>query len=214
MDRKQLLNDPEEAFRIAAAGQQSSIWTSLPAIITEVDLTKMTISAQPTVQGVVTDENGASSFVNLPLLVDVPICFPRGGGFTITFPLAINNEVLIMFASRCIDAWWQSGGIQKPMEARMHDLSDSFAILAPTSQPNVIENISSTAIQIRNDAGTSYVEIAADGKIKLKTTEVTIDGNLKVTGTITGDSDGVPVSLTTHVHGGVTTGGGSTGGPV
>ena len=209
-DRKQLLNCPEEAFRIASEGQQSSLWTALPAIATAVDFTKMTISAQPTIKGEITDENGATNFVNLPLLVDVPLCFPRAGGFSITFPVAVNDEVLIVFASRCIDAWWQSGGVQKAMEARMHDLSDGFAILAPSSQPKVLSAISSTAMQIRNDAGTSFIEISADGKIKLTASEVDIIGNLKVSGTIQGNTATVPIGLSTHVHGGVSTGGGST----
>lgn len=167
MDRSQLYNDAEEAQRLLLDGRQSTIWTAIPCLVTKVDLTAMTIEAQPTIQGAVEDENGKIQYVNLPLLVDVPIVFPSAGGFTITLPIKANDEVLVIFASRCIDAWWQSGGIQKPMEARMHDLSDGFAIPGPKSQPNKISGISSTGAQIRNDAGTTYVEIAADGKIKL-----------------------------------------------
>jgi len=239
-DRAQLYNDAEEAFRLAFEGKQSSMWTALPGVITAVNLSAMTCTVQPTIQGVVEDENGVKTYVNLPLLGDVPICFPKAGGFVLTLPIAVDDEVLVVFSSRCIDAWWQSGGIQKPMEARMHDLSDGFCIPGPCSRPNVITNISATGAQLRNEAGTTYVEIASDGKIKmLSPTEIALTGpvkilgNLDVTGTmtftgalsITGalivsgtvtalDFIAGALGFSTHKHSGVTTGPGTSGGPV
>ena len=56
MDRAQLLNDPEEALRLALDGRQSTIWTSIPGIVTEVDLVKMTCSVQPSIQGTIENE--------------------------------------------------------------------------------------------------------------------------------------------------------------
>lgn len=206
-NRDQLLNDQEEAMRVVLDGRQSGLWTAMPCIVTSVDFTAMTLEAQPAIQGVVEDENGVKRLVNLPVLVDVPIVFPSAGGFTITLPIAVGDEVLVVFASRCIDAWWQSGGINKPAEARMHDLSDGFAIPGPRSQPNVITGISSTGAQIRNDAGSTYIEIAADGKIKLVApTGIEVTGDLEVTGKISATVDvEVPVgplkvSLLTHTH--------------
>lgn len=207
MNRAQLLNDNEEGLRLALDGRQACIWTACPGIVTAVDFATMTVSVQPAIKGSVEQEDGTVLSVNLPVLINVPIVFPSAGGFLITLPLAVDDEVLVVFASRCIDAWWQSGGIQLAMEARMHDLSDGFAIPGPRSQPNVVGSISSSGAQIRNDAGTTYVEIAADGKIKLVTpSEVAITGNLKVSGTINavGEvSSGVGVAeikLTTHTH--------------
>lgn len=214
-DRRQLLNDAEEAQRLVLDGRQSNIWTAMPCIVTSVDFSTMTLEAQPAIQGTIEDENGVSRSVNYPLLVDVPIVFPSAGGFTLTMPIAVGDEVLVIFASRCIDSWWQSGGIGRPMEARMHDLSDGFAIPGPKSQPKKISGISSTGAQIRNDAGTTYIEISADGKIKLVSpTEVKITGNLKVSGEVTAMSETIPIALSTHTHSGVTPGGGTSGPPV
>ncbi len=203
MDRNQLLNDPETAMRYALDGRQAMMWTAFPAIVTQVDFTKMTLQAQPAIKGEQENADGSVTSVLLPLLVDVPICFPSAGGFTLTLPVKPDDEVLIIIANRCIDAWWQNGGVQMPMEARMHDLSDGFAIPGPRSVPNVVTGISTTGAQLRNDAGTTYVEISADGKIKLVTpSEVDITGNLKVTGTITatGEITAVTTPLHTHVH--------------
>lgn len=167
MDRRERLDDDEESLRMAMEGQQAKIWTALPGIVSAVDLDKQTVSVQPAVQGQTTNEAGDVSNVNLPLLVDVPIVWPRAGGFALTFPITAGDEVLVVFASRCIDSWWQSGGIGAPAEARMHDLSDGFAILAPTSQPKKLNGVSSANVQLRDEAGTTFLEITPDGKARL-----------------------------------------------
>lgn len=178
MDRAQLLNDAEEAQRLVLDGRQSCIWTAMPGIVQSVDLDAMTCEVQPAIMGTVEDENGVIQSVSLPLLVDVPICYPSGGGFLITFPIASGDEVLVVFSSRCIDAWWQSGGVQKPMEARMHDLSDGFAIPGPRSQPNTVDAISSTELQIRNDSGQAYFSITLSGKFGFQNSTTDLKGIL------------------------------------
>lgn len=165
-DPRQYLNDNEEAARLAQDGHQSRIWTAMPAVIQSVDLSKMTCVCQIALQGRFEDNQGNVNFVNISLLHDVPIVFPAAGGFCVTFPMAAGDEVLVVFASRCIDSWWQNGGYQnKPMEFRMHDLSDGFAIPGPKSQPNVIGSINATDLQVRNTAGTVFLSIGVDGKI-------------------------------------------------
>lgn len=211
MDRNQLLNDNEEALRLSLDGRQSNIWTTLPAIVTKVNFAEMTVEVQPAIQGVVEKEDGSTEYVNLPLLADVPLVFPSAGGFIITLPVKAGDEVLVSISSRCIDAWWQNGGVNIPMEARMHDLSDGFAIPGPRSKPKVVSAISANALQIRNDAGDCYIEIDETGRVKIVSpTDMEITGNLVVSGEVT--ANGIPLS--THKHVGVQTGGGTSGGPV
>lgn len=208
MDRSQLLNDQEQATRLFLDGRQSSMWTALPCIVQSVDLAKMTIEAQPAIQGSMEDEQGNVTVVNYPLLLDVPILFPSAGGFTLTMPIVAGDEVLVVFASRCIDSWWQNGGFNNvPMETRMHDLSDGFAIPGIFSQPKVLTGVSATTAQLRTTDGTVYLEVT--------TTGVNIVGDLNVTGKInaTDEIKSGLTPLTTHVHTGVTPGGGDTGPP-
>lgn len=167
MNREERLDDPEESLRLALESAQAQIWTAMPGVVTSVDLAKQTVSVQPTIQGTTEKPNGDTQNVNLPVLVDVPLMFPRAGGFALTFPVAAGDEVLVVFGCRCIDSWWQSGGVGAPAEARMHDLSDGFAILAPTSQPKKLENVSSTNVQLRDEAGTTFLEVQPGGKIKV-----------------------------------------------
>jgi Phage protein Gp138 N-terminal domain len=222
MDRRALLNDSEETTRLALDGRQACMWTAFPGIVQSVNFAQMTCVVQMAIQTSITDENNITTWVDTGTfpLTDVPICFPSAGGFTITMPMKAGDEVLIVIANRCIDAWWQSGGMQKPIEMRMHDLSDGFAIPGPKSLPNVIPNISSTDAQIRNNLGTTFISIAADGSIKMTSpVGVVVDANLSVTGTITATSEVtakygsmLPIPLSTHVHP-VTTAPGTTGAP-
>lgn len=235
MRREERLDDPEESLRLALENAQSQIWTALPSVVTAVDLSKQTVSAQPAIQGNISAPDGSSQSVNLPLLVDVPIVWPRAGGFALTFPIAAGDEVLVVFASRCIDSWWQSGGIGVQAEVRMHDLSDGFAVLAPTSQPKKLGGVSSSNVQLRDEAGTTYVEISPGGKIKLlgatsidinaptinmKATNINIEGTTTQTGamnmtgqvTQTGGMSIGGITFGTHKH--TDPQGGNTGGPI
>lgn len=110
----------------------------------------------------------------------------------------------------------------------MHDLSDGFAIPGPASQPKKLANVSATGAQLRNEAGTTYVEIAADGKIKLVSSNqvnveapLNVTGNMNITGSlvVSGTVGATEVTaglipLSTHKHTGVTIGLGTSGGPV
>jgi len=176
MKRQERLDDPETSLNFAMDGRQARMWTALPGIVHDVDLQAQTISVQPAIQAIETDQDGVETNTNMPLLVDVPVVWPRAGGFCLTFPIAAGDEVLVVFASRCIDAWHQSGGVQAQAEQRKHDLSDAFAILAPTSSPNVVGGVSANAVQLRNDSGTAYVEVDSSGKVNIvSSSEVNIN---------------------------------------
>ena len=162
MDRRERFYDPEETLRAALDGLQARVWTATPGIIQTVDLVAMTASVQPAIRGVVSDENGAESTVALPLLLDCPLIYPTGGGFTLTFPIAPGDECLVLFSSRCIDAWWQQGGVQPQAEYRMHDLSDGFVLAGPRSQPRILSGVSDDSTQLRSDDGVSFVEVKND----------------------------------------------------
>lgn len=160
MNRKERINSLQTAFLSSLQGWQADLWTTLPVRIESFDPVKKTCSAQPLIKAQFTDEKtGLASWVTLPLLVDCPVHFPSGGGYTLTFPLSQGDEALAVFSSRCIDDWWQSGGIGIQPSLRMHDLSDGFIFAGISSVPNVHPNISVESVQLRNHSGDTYVEV-------------------------------------------------------
>ncbi|WP_285907930.1 Gp138 family membrane-puncturing spike protein [Pseudodesulfovibrio pelocollis] len=162
MDRRERFDDPVEATRAAMDGRMAEVWTALPGVVVAFDPAAMTVSVQPSIKGRVERPDGSATSVALPVLVDVPVVFPSGGGFTMTFPIAPGDDCLVVFAARCIDAWWQSGGVQEPMEPRMHDLSDGFALVGPFSQPRTLPAVSAQNVQLRTNDGLASVTIMPD----------------------------------------------------
>jgi hypothetical protein len=167
MDRRERFDDLTETLLAALDGRQAEICTALPGIIQSYDnvTNPQTCTVQPAIMARVTAQDGTSQFVKLPLLTDVPVMFVGGGGLVMTFPVAQGDEALIIFAQRCIDTWWKSGGYNNvPAELRMHSWSDGFALIGPRSQARKLAGgINMSAAELRNDAGTVKLQIAADG---------------------------------------------------
>lgn len=212
-DYRLRFEDRQEVLRSALQSNQAGIWTAVPGIIQKVNLTALTVEVQPSIQALVTGANQQKQFTNLPVCPDVPIYFPRGGGYTMTYPIKAGDECLLVFSSRCIDSWWDQGGVQPQRELRMHDLSDGFALVGPFSQKTKIANVSTNTVQMRSDDGKNYVEIDTDNK-KLTTivggtsmvindndNTITMIGELHVSkNVIAGFGGSDSVTLQGHVH--------------
>jgi len=125
---------------------------------------KMTVSVQPTIKEVI--RNGAvPTITTLPILDDVPIKIPTGGGWSLTLPIKIGDECELSFQDMAFDMWWQNGGVQKQPDGALfrHDIGDAFAEFGVRSVPNVIPNYSTTSAQLRNDSGLVVIDLATAG---------------------------------------------------
>lgn len=169
MNPRERTNDPRVAISSAILGRQAQMWTALPAKVVSYNSVNQTIQAKPTIVMQINNPlTGGTSLQPIPVINDIPVVFPGGGGFTLTFPLLAGDECLLIFASRCIDNWWYQGGYQQQGDLRMHDLSDGFALVGPRSRPNAISSPSTSAVQLRDPAGTTYVEVNNAGQITVK----------------------------------------------
>ncbi|ENN7401663.1 translation initiation factor IF-2 [Escherichia coli] len=215
------LGGREQADTSLIGALMSALRVAMPGIVQSFDPDAVTAVVQPAIRGQEQSPDGGSQSTVLPLLVDVPVVFPRGGGCTLTFPVSAGDECLVVFADRCIDFWWQNGGVQEPVDTRMHDLSDAFCIVGPQSQANKISGISTDAVQLRTDDGASFVELSKSGGVTITGQQVTINGPVNINGdtqvdgsvTSTGDQVAAGISQTEHKHSGVKSGGDMTGGP-
>lgn len=167
-------NNDSEKDKALAKSIKNLIRVSIPGIIQSFDAKTQTCTVQPCIREKVIGSDYSTSWKDLPLLLDVPIVIPRAGNFILTLPIKQGDECLIIFSDMCIDGWLSLGEIQNQLEKRRHDLSDCFAILGTYSQPNVIPNYSTDSAQLRNLAGTQYIEV--------KDSEINIVGNLKING--------------------------------
>lgn len=235
----------QDVTQLILSNGKAAVNNALPGIIRSFNPESVTCDVDIAILAKLTKAGtGSEDFqresVSYPILVDIPVVFPRGGGVTLTFPVKEGDECLIVFSSRSIDFWWQNGGVQERADGRVLDLSDAFVILGPQSQAQKISNISTSAAQLRSDDGSAFVEVGVDGNITATTQgsitfnaptitlngDVTINGNLSqgmggrggsasMLGpvTVTNDVEAQGISVAGHTHGGVQTGNGSTGKP-
>lgn len=224
MDRRERMNDRLESLRTMLDGRQAEIWTALPAFVVSFDRQKVTCVAQPTIQGTQLMPDGSSQWITISNCLDVPVLFPSGGGFIFAHDVKEGDEGLLVFSSRCIDAWWQSGGIQTQAELRMHDLSDGFFLPGVFSQPNVpAGQIEEGKASMRTLDNATFIEMdlenninmKADGKITLTTPELHVTGKITTEDEVVADGEvtGNDIKLSEHIHGGVDTGSDDTEGP-
>jgi hypothetical protein len=201
MERRELLDTLMMALDTALA----NVHTATVARVTSVGA--KTISCRPVINRVV---NGEA--VPLPEFVEVPPVFMGGGSSFMTWPIAVGDYCLLIFAERCFDRWYAGQDYQPPLEMRMHDYSDGFAIvgLRPESLAQTIPGTTTINGNV-NMAG----NLAITGDLSVSG-NISAGGNVTADGTVTGTVDvvGGGVSLKTHVHTGVTPGGGNSGPPL
>lgn len=218
MDLRQRFFDQTEQQDAAGRALQSQMWTAVPCTIQSVDFAKQTCVVQPTLKVAVRKPDGSQEWQSLPVIPDAPLHFPGGGGVSMTFPVKAGDEAVAIISARPIDSWAQSGGEQQQSAMRMHDLSDAFVMVGFRSNPKALPGVSSDAVQLRSDDGTSSISLKPNGDIDLNTpgtVTAAAAGGITYTGDLTVNGDIIlnGISLKDHKHTGVTTGSDNTGGP-
>ena len=99
----------------------------IPCIIQSYDAAKGTVECQPAIREKIINQNENIEYLNLPLLINVPVAFPSNNEYSVTFPLKTGDECLVFFSDLSIDNFWEKGDVQNPIEDRRHDLSDGIA---------------------------------------------------------------------------------------
>lgn len=218
------LNDREESMRVVLDNLAMAIRCAMPGIVQSYNPVKGTCVINLAIESRTLNPDGSVTFTPISPISDVPVAYMGGGQFVTTYPIQPGDEALVIFSDRCIDSWWQSGGVQIPASLRMHDISDGFAIVGPRSLAKSIPNVSTTTAQFRSLDGTTFFEVESGGVCNVVapngvniTGPVNINGNVTVTGAVTATQEVTAkssVALSTHLHGGVTSGGSNTGAPI
>lgn len=137
-----------------------------------------------------------------PILVDVPVHFPQGGGYSLTFPIAEGDNCLVMFAERGYSHWLYkalmeigtfSSGVPKADFYRKFDVNDSFALVGYNPIPNAIPNFQAASVELRSADRSQRITLIPGGLIEVRTPStvdvvaptVNITGNVNITGDVT-----------------------------
>ena len=170
----------------------------LPATVTKYNSSNNTVSLQPAIQVVLTD----NTFLDMPQIFDIPVLELGGKGLSVKIPLEAGDTGIVVFCDRDITLFKQEKKNTQPNTLRKHDLSDGIFI------PMRFGSAGSSNILIQSNDGATQFEITSSG-INVKG-NITVDGEITATDVKTTTN----VSLKNHIHSGGTGQGGNTGTPI
>lgn len=140
------------------------LYTCLPAKVVEVKKkgNATVVSVLPMI-----NRRSQEGFVdNEPIIENVPIQWPCGGGFRITCPIEVGDSVVLHFTMRSAMEYKNSDGA-KPVTAsnnRLHSLQDAFAVPSKLTY-NDGEEIDPDALSLGSDS--MEIRITKEGTIEL-----------------------------------------------
>lgn len=166
------------ALEAAFARSAADMHTAMPGRITAVYDDGARVDVQPALKRTRMDELGADVVEAMPVIPGVPVVHPSAGGFALTFPVAVGDTVLLVFAEGSIDRWKARGGVLDPGDPRRHDLSDAVAIVglrpfadavtAPDdrvtlgAESGMQVHVTSTQVLLGGAAATDYAALKSD----------------------------------------------------
>lgn len=174
--QKRKLSEP---IRNALRDFSSRTHVCLPARVEKYDHTQQRVEVKPLLRRAYAD----GEVEGMPVVVNVPLIWPRSGGAQMTFPVKKGDTVMIVMADRSLDRWLSQGGEVTPDDRRQHDLSDAIAVpgLVPfadfSGQVESSENNDDVLIRYAE----SKVRIKPDGDIEAessKNIEMTAGGSV------------------------------------
>lgn len=203
--------------------------TAEPVLVVAVDTAARTVDVLPLVRIVA----GGGETLDQSRLYQLPYLRIQGGANAVIIDPQPGDVGLAVYAMRDVEAFKAAPGqAVNPGSARVYDKGDGFYLGGFLNKsPERFVRITDAGVEIEGVASIQAhgqaVTITADTKITLDAPVVEVTGTITQTGsrgtgrssftggfTNTGgtvESNGI--TLETHTHGGVQTGGGTTGGP-
>lgn len=160
-----------DLLKAAVAAGTAAMHTALPGVVVSYDATKQTISAQVVIQSRYKQADGTLVAYTPPVISNIPVAFPSGGSWSITWPLAAGDPVVLVFAERSLDEWKATGNSEStPAHLRRFDLSDAIAIPGAQAPASPLEAtaydasamvIAGDLIKMGSSAASAWIALAS-----------------------------------------------------
>ena len=115
-------------FDMAFERWELNMQTAFPAKVVDLDLAEaQTVNVEPAFfEAWYSEEERVS--VPMPVIQNVPILFPRGNGYSIYIPPAVDDWVLVICCKYSIDRWREQARANDPGDLRRFTLDGAVAI--------------------------------------------------------------------------------------
>lgn len=191
----------------------------LPAVVIAYDRAKNRATVRPQIMLGTT----SGDKISRAQIASVPVLNIGGGGFVLSFPIKPGDLGWIKASDRDISLYLQQGPDNEewPNTKRLHSFQDGLFIpdvlrtftVAGEDADRVVLQTTDSLTRIAIAPG--LVKITTPGTVEVDAPTVHMTGDLEVDGSITaqGEVTGNGIALSTHTHGGVTSGGANTTAP-
>lgn len=158
------------ASLLAAKGRAlvSELYTSMPGEVVAYDPATQRATVQPTVKVRALDEDDEEVEETLPPIANVPVQFPAGGSFALTFPLAAGDPVTLVFSMVSAAEYLSTGQIAAPADRRLHSLNYPVALPGALPETKKLTDAHASELRLGRRGTTAQVAISSS-EIRLGT---------------------------------------------
>jgi len=127
-----------DLIRSAIESRMLDLHTSIPARVVVYNPVLQTADVQPVVKRAIGTYDGDVDHEDLPIIHNVPVEWPGGGGFAMQFPVMVGDFVWLIFSEAATAQWRSTGQVSEPGDLRRHDLSYACAIFVRGTDANAL----------------------------------------------------------------------------
>lgn len=156
-----------------------SMHTAMPGTIIAFDPARMTASVLPALKYRKPD----GTTIGYPQITGVPVVFPQGAGqqCTVAFPVKAGDSCLIVIAEQALDYWMYG---QETATDLAFDMTNAMCIPGLFSKPNAAVQAACASNAVVIEAKGTRLTVR-DGCVEIDASEMRINGDLTVNGSIT-----------------------------
>lgn len=125
-----------EVISSAIESRLLDVHVSVPGRIQSYDSARQVADVLPMIRRAIDSEEGRTVHEQLPVIPNVPVGWPRGGGYGLQFPISKGDHVWLVFSESSYAQWRATGDLSDPGDLRRHDISYPVALpcISPDSQ--------------------------------------------------------------------------------
>jgi hypothetical protein len=139
----------------------------MPGQVLSYSASKQTADIRPLLKTHVETDDERVLAETLPDIFEVPVSFPRGGGYYMSFPIQVGDTGTLIFCERDISQWRRTGQVSDPGDVRTHGMGGAVFLPGLHSAEDALGDADGTVLSFGKDGGI---------QIKVTTTQMQVDG--------------------------------------
>ncbi len=178
-------NARNKVVAVQAQAERLSMFGEMTGTIVAFDAQKQTATIQPDYK-----KSHRGRLIDLPELLDVPVRFPKAGGFVLTLPVKAGDKVALRPQMRSSERFHTGGEYTATDDARSMALSDMEAFLdggEPLTAP--ISGFNTDSVELRTAGGDYKIAIKQGGDTTVQAARMVIKAGSDVLIEARGNAD-------------------------